>query len=51
MNPSVAGFVRMAGEKYVPYSLAAKGSYFWMVQNLAAMMLSVPVWMHLGFFG
>lgn len=51
MNPSVAGFVRMAGEKYVPYSLAAKGSYFWMIQNLAAMMLSVPVWMHLGFFG
>lgn len=51
MNPSVAGFVRMAGEKYVPYSLAAKGSYFWMFQNLAAMLLSVPVWMQLGFFG
>lgn len=51
MNPSVAGFVRMAGEKYVPYSLAAKGSYFWMFQNLIAMMISVPVWMALGFFG
>jgi len=48
MNPSVAGFVRMAGGKYVPFKLAAKASYFYMAFNLIAMLASVPVWQSLG---
>lgn len=48
MNPSVAGFVRMAGEKYVPFKLASKASIFYMACNLIALMASVPVWQGLG---
>lgn len=48
MNPSVAGFVRMAGEKYVPFKLASKASIFYMACNLIALMASVPIWQGLG---
>lgn len=48
MNPSVAGFVRMAGEKYVPFKLASKASIFYMGCNLIALMASVPIWQGLG---
>lgn len=48
MNPSVAGFVRMAGGKYVPYKLSQQASYFYMISNLVAMVASVPIWQMLG---
>ena len=48
MNPSVAGFVRMTGGKFVDMKLARKASIFYMGAVLIALLASVPVWQGLG---
>ncbi len=48
MNPSVAGFVRMTGEKYVDMKVAKKASIFYMIAITIALLASVPVWHSVG---